>query len=105
MGYVYRKEHQCHLSRLGRLLLERHDNALLLAKGVARAKRSSYLRCNGWLWLRCRCEKFWVAGHGKMRVPFPVGAVVDYPHLAQGVGLKVAGVGPTGLARPHPPRR
>ena len=74
MGYVYRKEHQYRLSRLGRLLLERHDNARLLAKGVARAKRgASYLRCNGWLWLRCRCEKFWVAGHGKIRVPFPVG--------------------------------
>ena len=74
MGYVYRKEHQYRLSRLGLLLLERHDNARLLAKGVARAKRgTSYLRCNGGLWLRCRCEKFWVAGHGKIRVPFPVG--------------------------------
>ena len=74
MGYVYRKEHQYHLSRLGRLLLEKHDNARLLAKGVARAKRGgSYLRCNGGLWLRCRCEKFWVAEHAKIRVPFPVG--------------------------------
>ena len=73
MGYVYQKERQYHLSRLGRLLLERHDNARLLAKGVARAKRASYLRCNGGLWLRCRCKKFWVAGHGKIRVPFPVG--------------------------------
>ena len=74
MGYVYRKEHQYHLSRLGRLLLERQDNARLLAKGVARAKRgASYLRCNGGLWLRCRCEKFWVAGHRKIRVPFPLG--------------------------------
>ena len=63
MGYVYGKEHQYHLSRLGRLLLERHDNARLLAKGVTRAKGESYLRCNGGLWLRCRCEKFWVAGH------------------------------------------
>ena len=70
---VYRKEHQYYLSRLGRLLLERHDNARLLAKGVARAKRTSYLRCNGGRWLRCRCEKFWVAGHEKIRVPFPLG--------------------------------
>ena len=72
-GYVYRERHQYHLSRLGRLLLERHDNARLLARGVARAKRQSYLRCNGGLWLRCRCEKFWVAGHEKIRVPFPLG--------------------------------
>ena len=47
MGYVYQKENQYHLSRLGRLLLERHDNARLLARGVARANRQSYLRCNG----------------------------------------------------------
>ena len=73
MGYVYLKERQYHLSRLGRLLLERHDNARLFAKGVARAKRESYLRCNGGLWLRCRCEKFWIAGHEKVRVPFPLG--------------------------------
>ena len=73
MGYVYQKEHQYRLSRLGRLLLERHDNARLLARGVARAKRQSYLRCNGGLWLRCRCEQFWVAGHEKIRVPFPLG--------------------------------
>ena len=73
MGYVYRKEHQYHLSRLGRLLLERHDNARLLANGVARANRDSYLRCKGGRWLRCRCEKFWVAGHRKIRVPFPLG--------------------------------
>ena len=77
MGYVYLNESQYHLSRLGRLLLERHDNARLLAKGVARAKRgASYLRCNGGLWLRCRCEKFWVAGHEKIRVPFPVGQLL-----------------------------
>ena len=73
MGFVYEKEHEYHLSRLGRLLLERHDNARLLARGVARAKRQSYLRCNGGLWFRCRCEKFWVAGHEKIRVPFPLG--------------------------------
>ena len=73
MGYVYQKENQYHLSRLGRLLLERHDNARLLARGVARAKRQSYIRCNGGLWLRCRCEKFWVAGHEKIHVPFPLG--------------------------------
>ena len=73
MGYVYQKEHQYHLSRLGRLLLERHDNARLLAKGVARANWDSYLRCKGGLWLRCRCEKFWVTWHWKIRVPFPVG--------------------------------
>ena len=73
MGYVYQKEHQYHLSRLGRLLLERPDNARLLAKGVARAKRAGYLRCNGGLWLRCRCKKFWVTWHGKLLVPFPLG--------------------------------
>ena len=73
MGYVYRTEHQYHLSRLGRLLLERQDNTRLLAKGVARAKRASYLRCDGGLWLRCRCKKFWLAGHEKIRVPFPLG--------------------------------
>ena len=63
MGYVYRKERGYHLSRLGRLLLDRHDNARLLAKGVARAKRNRYLRCRGGLWLRCRCEKYSIAGH------------------------------------------
>ena len=73
MGYVYRDERQYRLSRLGHLLLERHDNARLLAKGVARANRASYLRCNGGLWLRCRCKKFWLTWHGKIRVPFPVG--------------------------------
>ena len=73
MGYVYQKEHQYHLSRLGHLLLERPDNARLLAKGVARAKRAGYLRCNGGRWLRCRCKKFWVTWHWKIRVPFPVG--------------------------------
>ena len=73
MGYVYQKEHEYYLSRLGRLLLERHDNTRLLAKGVARAKRDSYLRCKGGRWLRCRCEKFWVVGHRKIRVPFPLG--------------------------------
>ena len=73
LGYVYREQHQYHLSRLGRLLLERYDNARLLAKGVARAKCDRYGRCSGGLWLRCRCEKFWVAGHGKIRVPFPLG--------------------------------
>ena len=73
LGYVYRDEHQYRLARLGRLLLEKHDNARLLAKGVARAKRGSCWRCNGRLWLRCRCEKYWLAGHEKFRVPFPVG--------------------------------
>ena len=73
MGYVYRKEYQYRLSRLGCLLLERHDNARLLATGVARAKRASCLQCNGGLWLRCRCKKFWVTWHGKLRVPFPLG--------------------------------
>ena len=73
LGYVYREGHQYHLARLGRLLLERYDNAKLLAKGVARAKRGSYMRCNGRLWFRCRCEKYWVAGHEKIRVPFPLG--------------------------------
>ena len=72
MGYVYRKEHEYHLSRLGRLLLDRHDNARLLAKGVARAKRSRYLRCRGGLWLRCRCEKYWIAGHEGFRLPYPL---------------------------------
>ena len=72
LGYVYREGQQYHLARLGRLLLERYDNARLLAKGVARAKRGSYLRCNGRLWFRCRCEKYWVAGHEKFRVPFPL---------------------------------
>ena len=62
LGYVYREERKYHLSRLGRLLLEKHDNARLLAKGVARAKRGGYLRCNGRLWLRCRCEKYRLAG-------------------------------------------
>jgi len=73
LGYVYPKEGQYHLSRLGHLLLERHDNARPLANGVARAKRASYLRCSGRLWLRCRCEKFWIAGHPRLRVPFPLG--------------------------------
>lgn len=73
LGYVYRNEQQYRLARLGRLLLEKHDNARLLAKGVARAKRGGYLRCNGRLWLRCRCEKYWLAGHEKARVPFPLG--------------------------------
>ena len=73
MGFVYEKKHEYHLSRLGRLLLKRHDNARLLARGVARAKRQSYRRCNGGLWFRCRCEKFWFAGHEKIRVPFPLG--------------------------------
>ena len=83
MGYVYRKEHQYHLSRLGRLLLERHDNARLLARGVARAKRQSYIRCNGGLWLRCRCEKFWVAGHEKIHVPFPLRKWLTTTRLGQ----------------------
>ena len=73
LGYVYRKEHKYHLSRLGRMLLEKFDNARLLARGVARAKRGGYLRCNGRLWLRCRCEKYWLAAHEKARVPFPLG--------------------------------
>ena len=73
MGYVYRKEHQYRLSRLGHLLLERHDNARLLAKGVARAKQASCLQCNGGLWWICRCKKFWVTWHGKLLVPFPLG--------------------------------
>ena len=73
LGYVYRNEHQYRLARLGRLLLERFDNARLLAKGVARAKRGSHLRCNGRLWLRCRCEKYWLTGRRKARVPFPIG--------------------------------
>ena len=72
LGYVYRDGHQYHLTRLGRLLLERYDNARLLAKGVARAKRASYLRCNGRLWFRCRCQKYWFAGHEKLRIPFPL---------------------------------
>ena len=72
MGYVYRKDHEYHLSRLGRLLLDRHDNARLLAKGVARAKRNRYLRCRGGLWLRCRCEKHWIAGHERFRLPYPL---------------------------------
>ena len=72
-GYVYRERHQYHLSRLGRLLLERHDNARLLARGVARANRQSYLRCNGGLWFRCRCTRFWVTWPTKIRVPFPLG--------------------------------
>ena len=72
MGYVYRKEHEYRLSRLGRLLLDRHDNARLLAKGVARAKRNRYLRCRGGLWLRCRCEKYWIAGHEWFRLPYPL---------------------------------
>ena len=62
-------------------LLERHDNARLLAKGVARAKRgTSCLRCNGGLWLRFRCEKFWVTWHWKIRVPFPVGRWLTTRH-------------------------
>lgn len=73
LGYVYREGRQYHLARLGRVLLERYDNARLLARGVARAKRGSYMRCNGRLWFRCRCEKYWVAGHEKLRVPFPLG--------------------------------
>ena len=80
MGYVYREEHQYRLSSLGRLLLERHDNARLLAKGVARARGGSYVRCNGGLWLRCRCEKFWVTWHWKICVPFPVGRAI-HRHL------------------------
>ena len=79
LGYVYRKEHQYHLARLGRLLLDRYDNARLLAKGVARAKRGGYLRCNGRLWLRCRCEKYWLAGHERARIPFPLGRWWDQP--------------------------
>ena len=70
---MYQKERQYHLSCLGSLLLERHDNARLFANGVARAKRDSYLRCKGGRWLRCRCKKFWLAGHGKISVPFPLG--------------------------------
>lgn len=73
LGYVYRNEHQYCLARPGRLLLEKQDNARLLAKGVARAKRGGYLRCNGRLWLRCRCEKYWLAGYKKARVPFSLG--------------------------------
>ena len=75
LGYVYRKRerHQYHLSRLARLLLERHDNVRLLARGVARAKRQSYLRCKGGLWCRCRCKRFWVTSPTKIRVPFPLG--------------------------------
>jgi len=73
LGYVYRNGQQYRLARLGRLLLDRYDNTRLLAKGVARAKRSGYLRCNGRLWLRCRCEKYWLGGHEKFRVPFPLG--------------------------------
>ena len=73
LGYVYRKEHKYHLARLGRMLLDRYDNTRLLAKGVARAKRGGYLRCNGRLWLRCRCEKYWFAAHEKARVPSPLG--------------------------------
>lgn len=73
LGYVYREKRQYRLARLGRLLLEKHDNARLLAKGVARAKRGGYLRCNGRLWLRCRCEKYWLGGHEKARVPFLLG--------------------------------
>ena len=72
MGYVYRKEHAYRLSRLGRLLLDRHDNARLLAKGVARAKRNRYFRCRGGLWLRCRCERYWIAGHEWFRLPYPL---------------------------------
>ena len=82
-GYVYRERYQYHLSRLGRLLLERHDNARLLARGVARAKRQSYLRCNGGLWLRCRCEKSWVAGHEKIHVPFPLRKWLTTTRLGQ----------------------
>ena len=73
LGYVYKKDHKYHLSRLGHLLLERHDNARLLARGVARAKRDSCLRCKGGLWFRCRCKRFWVAWPTKIRVPFPLG--------------------------------
>ena len=73
LGYVYRKEHKYHLARLGRMLLERYDNTRLLANGVARAKRGGYIRCNGRLWLRCRCEKYWLAGHENVRVPFLLG--------------------------------
>ena len=81
MGYVYREEHRYRLSSLGRLLRERHDNARLLAKGVARAKRpTSYFRCNGGLWLRCRCEKYWVPWYWKIRVPFPVGRWLTMRH-------------------------
>lgn len=71
-GYVCQKGHQYRLARLGSLLLERYDNARLFAKGVARAKRSSYLRCNGRRWFRCRCERYWLAGHEKLRLPFPL---------------------------------
>ena len=42
LGYVYQEQHQYHLSRLGRLLLERYDNVGLLANGVARAKCDRY---------------------------------------------------------------
>lgn len=72
MGYVYRKEHEYRLSRLGRMLLERRDNTRLLAKGVARAKRDRYLRCRGGLWIRCRCEKYWIARHKWFRLPYPL---------------------------------
>ena len=70
LGYVYRKQHQYHLSRLGHLLLERHDNARLLARGVARAKGQGCLRCKGGLWFICRCKRFWVTWPTKIRVPF-----------------------------------
>ena len=73
LGYVFPKDHQYHLSRLGKLLLERPDNTRLLAKGVRRSKGTRYLRCNGGLWLRCRCEKYWVTGHERVRIPFPLG--------------------------------
>ena len=79
LGYVYRKEHQYHLARLGRLLLDRYDKTRLLVKGVARAKRGGYLRCNGRLWLRCRCEKYWFAGHEWGPHTFSSGKVVDQP--------------------------
>ena len=76
LGYVHRDGHERHLSSLGRQLLQTSENAGILTKGMARAKRATHrscLRCYGGLWLRCRCEKFWLAVGKGVPLPFSLG--------------------------------
>ena len=94
MGYVYRKERGYHLSRLGRLLLDRHDNARLLAKGVARAKRNRYLRCRGGLWLRLPVREVLDCRTRVVPPAVPVSEVLD------GLGVGGAGCGEVAAASP-----
>lgn len=73
-GYISVTDGRFGLSRLGRLLLDKHDNGRLLAKGVARAKRHDRLLCAGGRWLRCRCERYtWDIAGREIPLPFLVG--------------------------------